>query len=63
MLGRIRERLDDPAKRPPGAVVLVTHNVRRAAWGDRILYLPDGRLTDEVPRPAGPESLLRRERV
>ena len=63
MLGRIRERLDDPAKRPPGAVVLVTHNVRHAACADRILYLHNGRLTDEVPRLARPESLVRREPV
>jgi putative ABC transport system ATP-binding protein len=45
------------------AVVLVTHNIRHAAWADRILCLRDGRLIDEVQPPAGPESLLRRERV
>ena len=45
------------------AVVLVTHNIRHAAWADRILCLRDGRLIDEVHPPAGPESLLRRERV
>lgn len=44
------------------AVVLVTHNIRHAAWADRILYLRDGRLTDEV-RPPGPESLLSKEHV
>ena len=54
----LRTRSDDGC-----AVVLVTHNVRHAAWADRILYLHDGRLTDEVSRPAGPESLLRGERV
>ena len=45
------------------AVVVVTHNFRHAAWADRILCLRDGRLIDEVRPPAGPESLLRRERV
>jgi putative ABC transport system ATP-binding protein len=45
------------------AVVLVTHNFRHAAWADRILCLRDGRLIDEVRPPAGPESLLRKERV
>jgi putative ABC transport system ATP-binding protein len=45
------------------AVVLVTHDVRHAAWADRILCLRDGRLIDEVHPPAGPESLLSRERV
>jgi putative ABC transport system ATP-binding protein len=54
----LRTRSDDGC-----AVVLVTHNVRHAAWADRILYLHDGRLTDEVSRPAGPEGLLRGERV
>jgi putative ABC transport system ATP-binding protein len=54
----LRTRSDDGC-----AVVLVTHNVRHAAWADRILSLHDGRLTDEVSRPAGPEGLLREERV
>jgi putative ABC transport system ATP-binding protein len=45
------------------AVVVVTHNFRHAAWADRILCLRDGRLIDEVRPPAGPESLLRKERV
>jgi putative ABC transport system ATP-binding protein len=54
----LRARSDDGC-----AVVLVTHNVRHAAWADRILYLHDGRLTDEVSRPTGPDSLLPRERI
>jgi putative ABC transport system ATP-binding protein len=45
------------------AVVLVTHNIRHAAWADRILCLRDGRLIDEVHPPAGPETLLTPERV
>jgi putative ABC transport system ATP-binding protein len=45
------------------AVVLVTHNIRHAAWADRIACLRDGRLIDEVRPPAGPEALLTRERV
>jgi putative ABC transport system ATP-binding protein len=45
------------------AVVLVTHDSRHAAWADRVLYLRDGRLVDELGPPAGPESILRRERV
>lgn len=45
------------------AVVLVTHDIRHAAWADRILCLRDGRLIDEVRPPAGPETLLKRERV
>jgi putative ABC transport system ATP-binding protein len=45
------------------AVVLVTHDSRHAAWADRVVYLRDGRLVDELGPPAGPESVLRRERV
>jgi putative ABC transport system ATP-binding protein len=45
------------------AVVLVTQNIRHAAWADRVLFLRDGRLIDEAGPPAGPESLLRRQRV
>ena len=45
------------------AVVLVTHDSRHAAWADRVVYLRDGRLVDELGPPAGPESMLRRERV
>jgi putative ABC transport system ATP-binding protein len=45
------------------AVVVATHDIRHASWADRIVCLRDGRLIDEVRPPAGPESLLRRERV
>jgi putative ABC transport system ATP-binding protein len=40
------------------AVVLVTHNIRHAAWADRVVFLNDGRLVDETGPPAGPECLL-----
>lgn len=40
------------------AVVLVTHNVRHAAWADRVVFLADGRLSGETGPPAGPECLL-----
>jgi putative ABC transport system ATP-binding protein len=40
------------------AVVLVTHDVRHAAWADRVVFLRDGRIVDEAVPPAGPESLL-----
>ena len=40
------------------AVVLVTHNVRHAAWADRVVFLNDGRLAGETGPSAGPECLL-----
>jgi putative ABC transport system ATP-binding protein len=40
------------------AVVLVTHDVRHAAWADRVVFLRDGRVVDEAVQQAGPESLL-----
>lgn len=52
VLASLRERADQGA-----AVVLVTHDARHAAWADRIVYLADGRVVDEVEE-AGPERLL-----
>lgn len=43
------------------AVVLVTHDARHAAWADRVVFLRDGRIVDEIAPPAGPEVLLRPE--
>jgi putative ABC transport system ATP-binding protein len=40
------------------AVVLATHNVRHAAWADRVVFLADGRISGETGPPAGPEYLL-----
>jgi putative ABC transport system ATP-binding protein len=40
------------------ALVLATHNVRHAAWADRVVFLEDGRLAGETGPPAGPEYLL-----
>lgn len=35
-------------------VVLVTHNSSHAAWADRVLYLRDGRIVDEVRSESAP---------
>jgi putative ABC transport system ATP-binding protein len=40
------------------AVILTTHNVRHAAWADRVLFLADGRLAGQAGPPSGPECLL-----
>ncbi len=44
------------------AVMMVTHDVRHAAWADRVVFLRDGRMVDEATQ-AGPESLLSPERA
>jgi putative ABC transport system ATP-binding protein len=45
------------------AVILATHNVRHAAWADRVVFLTDGRVAGETGPPAGPECLLGTGRV
>jgi putative ABC transport system ATP-binding protein len=40
-----------------GAVV-VTHDAKLASWADRVVFIRDGRLTDETHPPSAPESLL-----
>jgi len=53
VMGLLRQRCDTGC-----AVVLVTHNVRHAAWADRVVFLADGRLSGEAGPPTGPEYLL-----
>ncbi len=40
------------------AAVVVTHDAQLASWADRVVFLRDGRVTDQAAAPAGPESLL-----
>ena len=40
------------------AAVVVTHDAQLASWADRVVFLRDGRVTDQTGAPAGPESLL-----
>jgi putative ABC transport system ATP-binding protein len=53
VMGLLRRRCETGC-----AVVLATHNVRHAAWADRVVFLSDGRLAGEAAPPAGPECLL-----
>jgi putative ABC transport system ATP-binding protein len=38
--------------------VVVTHDAQLASWADRVVFLRDGRITDQTSPVAGPESLL-----
>ena len=40
------------------AAVVVTHDAQLASWADRVMFLRDGRVTDQTAPPPGPESLL-----
>jgi putative ABC transport system ATP-binding protein len=40
------------------AAIVVTHDAQLASWADRVVFLRDGRVTDQTAPPAGPESLL-----
>ena len=40
------------------AAVVVTHDAQLASWAGRVVFLRDGRVTDQAAAPAGPESLL-----
>ena len=42
--------------------VVVTHDAQLASWADRVVFLRDGRVTDQTVPPPGPESLLTTER-
>jgi putative ABC transport system ATP-binding protein len=40
------------------AAVVVTHDAQLASWADRVMFLRDGRVTDQTMPVPGPESLL-----
>ena len=51
-------RLVRSACRGGVAGVVVTHDAQLASWADRVVFLRDGRVTDQTAPLAGPESLL-----
>ena len=40
------------------AAVVTTHDAQLASWADRVVFLRDGRVTDQTAAPGGSESLL-----
>jgi putative ABC transport system ATP-binding protein len=42
--------------------MVVTHDAQLASWADRVVFLRDGRVTDQTAPAPGPESLLTPER-
>jgi putative ABC transport system ATP-binding protein len=41
--------------------IVVTHDAQLASWADRVIFIRDGRITDQTTPAAGPESLLAME--
>jgi putative ABC transport system ATP-binding protein len=50
--------LHDACKSGGMAAVVVTHDAQLASWADRVVFLQDGRVTDQTRPTPGPESLL-----
>jgi putative ABC transport system ATP-binding protein len=50
----------DACKNGGMAAVVVTHDAQLASWADRVVFLRDGRVTDQTVPVPGPESLLTR---
>jgi len=52
----------DACKNAGMTAVVVTHDAQLASWADRVVFLRDGRVTDQTVPAPGPESLLTTER-
>jgi putative ABC transport system ATP-binding protein len=44
-------------------IVMVTHDATAAAFSDRVLFLADGRIVDEMPHPTAERVLDRMKRL
>jgi putative ABC transport system ATP-binding protein len=53
--------LHEACKNAGMTAVVVTHDAQLASWADRVLFLRDGRVTDQTAPAPGPESLLTAE--
>ncbi|MDR2987379.1 MAG: ABC transporter ATP-binding protein [Nocardiopsaceae bacterium] len=50
--------MHDACKNRGMGAVVVTHDAQLASWADRVVFLRDGRVTDQTAPASGPESLL-----
>lgn len=55
--------LRDVAEQGGAAVVMVTHDPAAASYGDHVLFLSDGGIVDELPRPTIDEVVERLKRL
>jgi putative ABC transport system ATP-binding protein len=54
----VMRMLHEACKKGGMAAVVVTHDAQLASWADRVVFLRDGRVTDQTAPVPGPESLL-----
>ncbi len=54
----VMELLHDACKTAGMAAVVVTHDAHLASWADRVMFLRDGRVTNQSAPAEGTESLL-----
>jgi putative ABC transport system ATP-binding protein len=54
--------LHDACKDEGMAAVVVTHDAQLASWADQVIFLRDGRVTDQAAPVPAPEYLLNPER-
>ena len=59
VLGLLRELVDGDGR----TVVMVTHDPVAAAYADRVVFLADGRIVDELPNPTAETVLARMARL
>ncbi|HEY1918263.1 MAG TPA: ABC transporter ATP-binding protein [Streptosporangiaceae bacterium] len=54
----VMQLLHNACKKAGMGAMVVTHDAQLASWADRVVFLRDGRLTDQSVPAAGPETLL-----
>ena len=53
----VMRSIHDACRRGVAAVV-VTHDAKLASWADRVVFIRDGKITDETRPPSSPESFV-----